>query len=270
MHVIISHCSYWFSISHFHYYIGLTFLPPHLLLSLPLSCQCPGVFNSPFRPTPHEMEQLLRQVKYQAPTRLAPRGRACLLGMPGPEAPSFTGTLESPWMKNTRISCSSRLILPPIASKKQQVRWLKRHHTTWTIRWEKTESNRTCAKGERAYAFYKCLILLIRGSQHPLLVPLEMRLDESRDPLKLLLKKNDIIKTWQTALLGATAQSSLMPVPQWVLYVWLCGYRILSHVSVPRCVCIPCPLFICVPHYSVWLVQPVWCDRHTKDLYLKV
>ncbi|XP_041798652.1 spermatogenesis-associated protein 17 [Chelmon rostratus] len=92
----------------------------HRLHHLLSTEQCPGVFNSPFRPTPHEMEQLLRQVKYQAPTRLAPRGRACLLGMPGPEAPSFTGTLESPWMKNTRISCSSRLILPPIASKKQQ------------------------------------------------------------------------------------------------------------------------------------------------------
>ncbi|TKS69911.1 Spermatogenesis-associated protein 17 [Collichthys lucidus] len=44
----------------------------HHLLS---TKQCPGVFNSPFRPAPHEMEQLLRQVKYQAPTR----GRGCLL-----------------------------------------------------------------------------------------------------------------------------------------------------------------------------------------------
>ncbi|XP_051235559.1 spermatogenesis-associated protein 17 isoform X2 [Dicentrarchus labrax] len=89
----------------------------HHLLS---TKQCPGVFNSPFRSAPHEMEQLLRQVKYQAPTRLAPGGRACLLGMPGPAAPSFSGTLGSPWIKTTQTRCSSRPILPPIGSKKQQ------------------------------------------------------------------------------------------------------------------------------------------------------
>ncbi|XP_070766299.1 spermatogenesis-associated protein 17 [Enoplosus armatus] len=92
----------------------------HRLHHLLSTKQCPGVFNSPFRPAPHEMEQLLRQVKYQAPTRLAPRGRACLLGMPGPTAPSFPGTLGSPWIKTTRTWYSSRPILPPIASKKQQ------------------------------------------------------------------------------------------------------------------------------------------------------
>ncbi|XP_070818933.1 spermatogenesis-associated protein 17 [Chaetodon trifascialis] len=96
------------------------FYKAHRLHHLLSTKQCPGVFNSPFRPSPHEMEQLLRQVKYQAPTRLAPRGRACLLGMPGPATSSFHGTLESPWMKNSKICCSSRLILPPIASKKQQ------------------------------------------------------------------------------------------------------------------------------------------------------
>uniref|UniRef100_A0A3Q1ENS0 Spermatosis associated 17 n=1 Tax=Acanthochromis polyacanthus TaxID=80966 RepID=A0A3Q1ENS0_9TELE len=46
--------------------------------------QCPGVFNSPFRQAPHEMELLLRQVKYQVPTRLAPRGRVRPQGTPSP------------------------------------------------------------------------------------------------------------------------------------------------------------------------------------------
>lgn len=38
--------------------------------------------------------------------------------------------------------------------------------------------------------------------------------DECRDPLKLLLKENDIIKTWLTALLGATEERHLMSVFQ--------------------------------------------------------
>ncbi|XP_030269044.1 spermatogenesis-associated protein 17 isoform X1 [Sparus aurata] len=88
----------------------------HRLHHLLSTKQCPGVFNSPFRPAPHEMEQLLRQVKYQAPSR----GMACLLGMPGPAAPSFPGTPRSPWIKTTRTLYSSRPILPPIASKRQQ------------------------------------------------------------------------------------------------------------------------------------------------------
>ncbi|XP_026233557.1 spermatogenesis-associated protein 17 isoform X1 [Anabas testudineus] len=92
----------------------------HRLHHLLSTKQCPGVFNSPFRTVPHEMELLLRQVKYQAPTRLAPRDRTCLLGMPGPTAPSFAQSSGSPWIKTTRTSCSSRPILPPIASKKQQ------------------------------------------------------------------------------------------------------------------------------------------------------
>ncbi|XP_029282467.1 LOW QUALITY PROTEIN: spermatogenesis-associated protein 17 [Cottoperca gobio] len=92
----------------------------HRLHHLISTKQCPGVFNSPFRPAPHEMELLLRQVKYHAPTRLAPRGRACLLSLPGPRASSFPGTLGSPWVKTTGTAFSSRPTLPPIASKKQQ------------------------------------------------------------------------------------------------------------------------------------------------------
>uniref|UniRef100_A0A673BUR0 Spermatogenesis associated 17 n=1 Tax=Sphaeramia orbicularis TaxID=375764 RepID=A0A673BUR0_9TELE len=94
----------------------------HRLHHLISTKQCPGVFNSPFRPAPHEMELLLRQVKYQAPTRLTPRDKTFLLGTPGPTAPSFPETRGSPWIKTTSPSCSSRLILPPIASKKPQVR----------------------------------------------------------------------------------------------------------------------------------------------------
>ncbi|KAI4830879.1 hypothetical protein KUCAC02_002480 [Chaenocephalus aceratus] len=74
----------------------------HRLHHLLSTKQCPGVFNSPFRPAPHEMELLLRQVKYQTPTRLAPSGKSCLLGMPGPAAQSYPGTLGSPLNKTTR------------------------------------------------------------------------------------------------------------------------------------------------------------------------
>ncbi|XP_044201933.1 spermatogenesis-associated protein 17 isoform X1 [Thunnus albacares] len=91
----------------------------HRLHHLLSTKQCPGVFNSPFRPAPHEMELLLRQVKYQAPTKLASRERACLLGTPASTAPSFPGTLGSPWIK-TRTPCCPRPILPPIANKRQQ------------------------------------------------------------------------------------------------------------------------------------------------------
>ncbi|KAF1393029.1 hypothetical protein PFLUV_G00034150 [Perca fluviatilis] len=92
----------------------------HRLHHLLSTKQCPGVFNSPFRPAPHEMELLLRQVKYQAPARLDSRGRACLMGILGPTAPSFPGTLGSQWIKTTGTCCSSKPILPPISSKKQQ------------------------------------------------------------------------------------------------------------------------------------------------------
>ncbi|XP_047437026.1 spermatogenesis-associated protein 17 [Mugil cephalus] len=91
----------------------------HRLHHLLSTKQSPGVYNSPFRPAPHEMELLLRQVKYQAPTRLAPRGRACPLGIPDPTAPSFPGTVESPWIETTRTGFS-RPTLPPIVGKKQQ------------------------------------------------------------------------------------------------------------------------------------------------------
>uniref|UniRef100_A0A665SXS1 Spermatogenesis associated 17 n=1 Tax=Echeneis naucrates TaxID=173247 RepID=A0A665SXS1_ECHNA len=135
----------------------------HRLHHLLSTEQCPGVFNSPFKPAPHETELLLRQVKYQAPTRLVPRGRTSLPGMPA-LATSFSGSLGSPWIKTTRTSCSSKLTLPPIINKKQQP-------TT-------------------SPSFPRGVVL-----------------DESRDPLKLLSKKNDIIKTWQTSLSGDTAQS---------------------------------------------------------------
>ncbi|XP_071346179.1 spermatogenesis-associated protein 17 isoform X2 [Trachinotus anak] len=91
----------------------------HRLHHLLSTKQCPGVFNSPFRPAPHETELLLRQVKYHAPTRLAPRGKACLLGMPD-SAASFPSSLGSPWIKTTGTFCFSKPILPPIVSKKQQ------------------------------------------------------------------------------------------------------------------------------------------------------
>ncbi|XP_068450357.1 spermatogenesis-associated protein 17 isoform X2 [Clinocottus analis] len=88
----------------------------HRLHHLLSTKQCPGVFNSPFRPAPHEMELLLRQVKYQVPTRLSRGGRACPLGMAAPTAPRrFPGTLPSPWIE------TSRPILPPIGIKRQQV-----------------------------------------------------------------------------------------------------------------------------------------------------
>ncbi|XP_055085951.1 spermatogenesis-associated protein 17 [Periophthalmus magnuspinnatus] len=92
----------------------------HRLHHLVSTKQCPGVFNSPFRRAPHEMELLLRQVKYQAPTRLNPRDRAFQLGTPGPAAPNFPETLGSPWIKSTHSGSSSRPVLPPIVSRKPQ------------------------------------------------------------------------------------------------------------------------------------------------------
>uniref|UniRef100_A0AAV2LPG7 Uncharacterized protein n=1 Tax=Knipowitschia caucasica TaxID=637954 RepID=A0AAV2LPG7_KNICA len=92
----------------------------HRLHHLLSTKQCPGVFNSPFRQAPHEMELLLRQVKYQAPARLTPRDRVFLLGTPGPAAPNFPETLGSPWIKSKCSESSSRPILPPIVGKKPQ------------------------------------------------------------------------------------------------------------------------------------------------------
>lgn len=92
----------------------------HRLHHLVSTKQCPGVFNSPFRRAPHEMELLLRQVKYQAPTRMNPRDRAFLSGTPGPADPNFPETLGSPRINSTHCGGSSRPILPPIVSKKAQ------------------------------------------------------------------------------------------------------------------------------------------------------
>ncbi|XP_058485850.1 spermatogenesis-associated protein 17 [Solea solea] len=88
----------------------------HRLHHLLSTKQRPGIFNSPFRPGPHETELLLRQVKYHRPTRLTPSGKTCLLGIPDSTAPS----LASPG-RNILGTCSSRPILPPIASKKQML-----------------------------------------------------------------------------------------------------------------------------------------------------
>uniref|UniRef100_A0A3B3IL73 Spermatogenesis associated 17 n=1 Tax=Oryzias latipes TaxID=8090 RepID=A0A3B3IL73_ORYLA len=93
----------------------------HYLLS---TKQCPGVFNSPFRQAPHEMELLLRQVKHSAPTRLVPKSRVSFLGIPDPAACSFSAPTESPWIKSTR-TCSIRPALPPIASRNHQVMAVK-------------------------------------------------------------------------------------------------------------------------------------------------
>ncbi|KAK7913338.1 hypothetical protein WMY93_013549 [Mugilogobius chulae] len=61
----------------------------HRLHHLLSTKQCPGVFNSPFKRGPHEMELLLRQVKYQAPTRLTPRDRLSV-GHAWPSSPQFS------------------------------------------------------------------------------------------------------------------------------------------------------------------------------------
>ncbi|KAM3626186.1 uncharacterized protein V6R79_024285 [Siganus canaliculatus] len=92
----------------------------HKLHHLLSTKQRPGVFNSPFRQVPHEIEQLLRQVKYQAPTRLSSRNRTRPLGTSTPEAPSLPRKPGSPRFKINRTCLSPRLILPPIVSKQQQ------------------------------------------------------------------------------------------------------------------------------------------------------
>ncbi|KAM9568080.1 spermatogenesis-associated protein 17 [Salvelinus alpinus] len=70
---------------------------------------CPGVFNSPFRPGPDEMELRLRRTK-PLPPRNFPRDRASLLGNTSPSAPSFPGVPRAFGAKP----------LPPIPSKKPQ------------------------------------------------------------------------------------------------------------------------------------------------------
>ncbi|XP_029904039.1 spermatogenesis-associated protein 17 [Myripristis murdjan] len=105
----------------------------HYLLS---TQQCPGVFNSPFRPAPHEMELLLRQAKPKPSIRCSPRDRTRLLGQPG--APGFfpPGTPRSPWIKSTKPCCSSRPLLPPIHSKKPQGPF-KEPREVWEQRWSR-------------------------------------------------------------------------------------------------------------------------------------
>lgn len=85
--------------------------------------------------------------------------------------------------------------------------------------WKKQaiESNRACTKVKESIRF-RSVILNIRTPATTSHCPIG-DIDQSRDPLKLLLKENDTIKTWETALLGATKQSHLMSVFQWILYV---------------------------------------------------
>ncbi|XP_056135307.1 spermatogenesis-associated protein 17 [Lampris incognitus] len=89
----------------------------HYLLS---TKQCPGVYNSPFRPAPHEMELLLRKAKPQLSTRFSPKGRALLPNRPNPTVPSSPGASGSQWIKTTNTCCTSGSRLPPIARCKPQ------------------------------------------------------------------------------------------------------------------------------------------------------
>uniref|UniRef100_A0A3B5K949 Spermatogenesis associated 17 n=1 Tax=Takifugu rubripes TaxID=31033 RepID=A0A3B5K949_TAKRU len=85
-----------------------------------LAFQRPGIFNSPFRPAPDEMEQLLRQVKHHTPTSMAPRVWTPLLGLPGTPAPRSSRTPGSSLVIG-RFSYS-RPILPPIVSREKPTR----------------------------------------------------------------------------------------------------------------------------------------------------
>lgn len=69
------------------------------------------------------MEHVLRQVRYHVPNRLAARGGANPVGMALPATSSLSGTLGSaPLVKTPQVRSYSRPVLPPIASKKKQVR----------------------------------------------------------------------------------------------------------------------------------------------------
>lgn len=127
------------------------------------------------------------------------------------------------------------------------------------IRW----SNRAHARGEKSVSYAKVSYQLLEPSHHPLLVPVELVLDESRDPLKLLLKKNDIIKTWQTALLGASVQSRLLSPFQRV-------HECMFHVVAP-CYCqmsLLCTHLICSPNNFI-VAEPAstiwWFERQTQQ-----
>lgn len=84
--------------------------------------QRPGIFNSPFRPEPHEMEHVLRQVRYHAPNRLATKGRSNPLGTALPATPNLPGTQGSSMVQTPQLRGYCRPPLPPIAGKKKQVR----------------------------------------------------------------------------------------------------------------------------------------------------
>uniref|UniRef100_A0A8C5EHJ8 Spermatogenesis associated 17 n=1 Tax=Gouania willdenowi TaxID=441366 RepID=A0A8C5EHJ8_GOUWI len=84
----------------------------HRLHHLLSTEQSPGIFNSPFRSAPHEMELLLRQVKYRVPAKIASRGGNNLMGCPSRMgAATFPGT----GIRSTRNGCS-RPILPRLFS----------------------------------------------------------------------------------------------------------------------------------------------------------
>uniref|UniRef100_A0A3Q2P7Q3 Spermatogenesis associated 17 n=1 Tax=Fundulus heteroclitus TaxID=8078 RepID=A0A3Q2P7Q3_FUNHE len=85
----------------------------HYLIS---TNQLPGVFNSPYRQTPHEMELLLRQVKYQVPASLAHKDTGYPRGIRDSVGVSFSGCLESEGPISTR-TWDLRTRLPPIASR---------------------------------------------------------------------------------------------------------------------------------------------------------
>ncbi|XP_075906390.1 spermatogenesis-associated protein 17 [Nelusetta ayraudi] len=89
----------------------------HHLLS---TKQRPGIFNSPFRPEPHEMEHVLRQVRYHAPNRLATKGRSNPLGTALPATPNLPGTQGSSMVQTPQLRGYCRPPLPPIAGKKKQ------------------------------------------------------------------------------------------------------------------------------------------------------
>lgn len=108
-----------------------TFLPafpPH---------QRPGIFNSPFRLEPHEMELVLQQVRYHQPNRLATQGRSNPLGMALPVTPSLHGTQGSPTFKAPHLGGYCRPPLPPIGNKKKQVR---PQQTELQLKWEEEKN----------------------------------------------------------------------------------------------------------------------------------
>ncbi|XP_032415840.1 spermatogenesis-associated protein 17 [Xiphophorus hellerii] len=79
--------------------------------------QVPGVFNSPYRQAPHEMELLLRQVRYQVPISMAHRDTGCLRGLCDSTGRSFSGSPESQSTISTK-TWDLRTRLPSIAAKK--------------------------------------------------------------------------------------------------------------------------------------------------------